>query len=83
MEKEIWINGGEMTFLLFHFEGGVWYDTGPIFESEELAKKEINAYKKIMPLGFKDEDFVIVPNDGKAWKKYRPLDRGDRIYGVR
>jgi hypothetical protein len=27
-----------------------------------------------------EKDFVIIPNDGKTWEKYRPLDCGDIIY---
>lgn len=67
-----------MDYLLYYKEGKIWNQMEGIYKTEEEAKEEIKEYLKIED--FKIEDFTIIPNDGKAWKQYRPLDTGDRIY---
>ena len=68
-----------MDYMLYYKEEGTWVDCGGLFKNEDEVKEEIKAYQKFVPT-MKTEDFAIVPNDGESWKKYRPLDTGDRIF---
>jgi len=67
-------------YLLLHYDNldEMWHDAG-LFKTTEDAEKEIEALIKIMPAVIKRNDFAIIPNNGEAQSKYRPLDFGDRI----
>jgi len=67
-------------YLLLHYQDGAWHNGTVPFETEEKAQREIQAMKDVMPSGyFDDVKFAIIPNDGEAQAKYRPLDCGDMI----
>jgi hypothetical protein len=85
-EKVFWgkvMTAEQPKFLLYYFDtlDNMWHDCEGFFETEQEAKEEMMTMIKCFDSGVIAEgDFAIIPNDGKAWKKYRPLDLGDRIY---
>jgi hypothetical protein len=69
-----------MSYLLLYHDiyEKIWIGSGGIYDSEKEAEEDRDFILDNTP-GMEKENFVIILNDGKAIRNYRPLDLGDRI----